>query len=131
MKDIKHARHMLSMASKDLLALEKMKDDPVYFYDEVYGFHAQQTVEKSMKALLSYFGIKYRKIHDLGELLALLKEKDNNSPQIFHGLLDLTDYAVMFRYDDYTDSPNTLNREEIYNGVLNAYNYAKKLIEQS
>ncbi|MDI6793295.1 MAG: HEPN domain-containing protein, partial [bacterium] len=35
------------------------------------GFHAQQTAEKSIKAILIWEGIKFRKTHDLSELIDL------------------------------------------------------------
>lgn len=36
--------------------------------DEQIGFLAQQAVEKSLKAVLSSGGIRYRRTHDLSEL---------------------------------------------------------------
>ena len=40
--------------------------------DEVIGFHAQQAVEKLLKALLSHRRVAFRRTHDLTELLDLL-----------------------------------------------------------
>ena len=68
MKDIKHARLMLDMARKDFNALEGMNNVEI-FDDEIFGFHAQQAVEKTIKAWLSLVGASYPKIHDLEELL--------------------------------------------------------------
>ena len=47
-KDIEHARMMFSMAYKDLKAMNGMKDEEI-FDDEIFGFHAQQSVEKMLK----------------------------------------------------------------------------------
>jgi HEPN domain-containing protein len=44
------------MATKDLRALQGMLDNKT-FADEVFGFHAQQIVEKSLKAWLSLRGV--------------------------------------------------------------------------
>src|SRR6266545_6522401 len=41
MSDLKHARHLLTMANKDLAALAGMSD-PAVLADEIFGFHAQQ-----------------------------------------------------------------------------------------
>jgi HEPN domain-containing protein len=40
--------------------------------DAVVGFHAQQAVEKSLKAVLSHNHIEFRRTHDLLTLLDLL-----------------------------------------------------------
>ncbi len=45
MSDIKQARMLVRMARKDLSALKGMMDASV-FDDEIFGFHAQQAVEK-------------------------------------------------------------------------------------
>ncbi len=73
MSDPDYARVLLSMAEKDLGALRGMVDSAV-FADEVFGFHAQQAVEKSIKAWLSLLGVDFPKIHDLERLLAILEE---------------------------------------------------------
>ena len=49
MSSLEHARKMLVMARKDLKAIEGMEDAET-FSDEIFGFHAQQTVEKALKA---------------------------------------------------------------------------------
>jgi len=45
MSDIKHARMMLDLAKKEIKALKGMKSAEI-FSDEIFGFHAQQAVEK-------------------------------------------------------------------------------------
>lgn len=51
MSDLEHGRELLEMARSDLNALRGMVDPASpYFSDEVFGFHAQQAAEKSMKA---------------------------------------------------------------------------------
>ena len=51
MSDLDHARLMLNMAGKDLKALQGMMDVNT-FASEIFGFHAQQAVEKALKACL-------------------------------------------------------------------------------
>lgn len=64
---------------------------------EVVCFHAQQCVEKYLKALLVLAGIDFPRTHDLEQLTSLL-------PPRFHVPLtdgeraELTDYAVGARY---------------------------------
>lgn len=42
------------------------------FEDSIFGFHAQQTAEKSLKAWLSLRGRAYPKTHDLRVLFQLI-----------------------------------------------------------
>ena len=56
--DLKTADHTLTMG----------EDCPC----DIVCFHAQQSVEKYLKALLTYQSIGFPKIHDIGELNALL-----------------------------------------------------------
>lgn len=46
MKENKLNSDMLSMAKKDLSALEGMLHDTTHFSDEIFGFHAEQAIEK-------------------------------------------------------------------------------------
>lgn len=90
------AREWTAKADNDLKSatyLLRLKDCPT----DTVCFHAQQCVEKYLKALLIAQGTGFRKIHDLGELVALL-------PPRHHFLLDekeqdrLTEYAAVTRY---------------------------------
>ena len=63
-------------------------------YDTIC-FHAQQCVEKSIKALLVLSAIDFKKIHDLTELIVLLPEDVNIN---IMDLSILNDYAVDIRY---------------------------------
>jgi HEPN domain-containing protein len=49
MNDLEHAREILEVARRDLRALRAM-NDAESFPDEIFGFHAQQAVEKALKA---------------------------------------------------------------------------------
>jgi HEPN domain-containing protein len=55
MSELKHARALLAMAEKDLKALQGM-GDATTFADEIFGFHAQQSVEKTLKAWIAALG---------------------------------------------------------------------------
>ncbi len=98
MRDIKHARLMADMAAADLQAICHMTD-PSQFADSVFGFHCQQSVEKLCKAWLSLVGIEYPRTHDLRTLFHLIESHDPEHLTPFIDLVDLTDYAVQFRYE--------------------------------
>jgi len=51
MPDRKRGMLLLTMAGKDLDAIERMKNS-AGFAEEVFGLHAQQAVEKALKAWL-------------------------------------------------------------------------------
>ena len=54
MRDIKLARALLDSAKRDIFSLRSTVDIPDY-PEEVFGFHVQQTAEKSFKAWLALF----------------------------------------------------------------------------
>ena len=114
MSDPKHARLMLVIAGSDRKAIHHMLDADS-FDDGVFGFHAQQAVEKVFKAWLSWRGLAYPRTHDLKVLYRLLEDHREPGLEEFIGLVDLTDFAVQFRYDLITelepiDRPTVISR---------------------
>ena len=103
MRDLDHALLMSRIALNDFKALKGMTDTAI-FSDEIFGFHAQQAVEKALKAWLSLVGANYPKIHDLEELFALLTDHGESVPDQFRTLINLNDFAVQFRYDFFAES---------------------------
>jgi len=83
------------------------------FDEEIFGFHAQQVVEKSLKSWLSLLGVDYPRIHDLEELLGMLCDRGASVPPRFRELVDLTDFAVQFRYEAYDSLEAELTRDKV------------------
>lgn len=81
--DLTNAEHTLTMG----------EDCP---YDTVC-FHAQQCVEKYIKALLIYRSVDFPKMHDIGELIKLLPSH-LRPPMAVVDQERLTDYAIEARY---------------------------------
>lgn len=98
MSDLKHARHLFAKAHKDFRALQGMSDTTV-FSDEIFGFHAQQAIEKALKSWLAARSIVYPLKHDLSLLLKLLADSGADV-SLFSRLDEYTDFAVDFRYLD-------------------------------
>lgn len=73
MPDIKQAAAMLRIAHRDLAALRGMSDSAV-FADEIFGFHAQQAIEKCLKAWMCALGLSYPFTHQINRLLVLLRD---------------------------------------------------------
>lgn len=63
---------------------------------EDLAFHLQQAAEKAVKAVLIRHGIRFPKIHDIDELLALLPPAHRPGSDTHFGGLAV--YAVMTRY---------------------------------
>jgi hypothetical protein len=104
-----HARNLLTLARKDLTALRAM-GDPQFFTDEICGFHAQQAIEKTLKAWAAICGLEYPFKHDLGHLLAIL-ESAGEKVEPFWSLVEYTDFGVRFRYETLDEGDSPLDRE--------------------
>lgn len=103
------ALRLLAMARRDLRAAAGMVHDADTLCDEVFGFHAQQAVEKALKSWLCLLEVIYPKTHDLYELFALLREAGVGLPEQTEELRDLVDFAVQYRYQAF-DEPLPLDR---------------------
>jgi HEPN domain-containing protein len=88
---------LIGLAEQDALAFRKLFTDPE-IHDALIGFHAQQAVEKSLKAVLSHAGVVFRRTHDIAELLDLLSDASLPTPPHAERLDELNPYAVEMRY---------------------------------
>lgn len=61
-------------------------------------FDAQQAAEKALKGLLLFYGIQFRFVHDIAELLSLLEQNGVALPEEISQAAMLSDYAVEARY---------------------------------
>lgn len=92
------ARRFLELADRDIRAFHKLAPDPD-IDDAVVGFHAQQAVEKCLKAVLARREIAFRKIHDLRALLDILANNCPPGPPMREELAELSPFAVVLRYE--------------------------------
>ena len=90
---------LLRKARQDELVLERLIADSEVD-DETLGFHAQQAVEKLLKALLCARGIDYPRTHSLGVLVELLGTAGETLPGVVGDLNRLTPFGTTFRYDE-------------------------------
>jgi len=68
----------------------------VYFEDPC--FEAQQAAEKAIKAALLHLGVRFPYIHDLADLLDLIKTAGKRIPKTVRDADRLTRFAVVTRY---------------------------------
>ena len=98
----------LRKAHLDLLTVEKLQGEGAL--RDIAVFHAQQAVEKYLKALLTWRQTEFPKTHEIRRLLDLLRASD---PGVAQSLLDakwLDPFGVEIRYPG--DGPETLPGDE-------------------
>lgn len=93
------AERLSAKARGDELVLERLSDDPLV-PDDLLGFHAQQAIEKMLKAAVAASGRTPPRIHDLEILVGLVVEAGLSPPSVARDVDQLTPWAVEFRYDD-------------------------------
>ena len=79
------------------------------------GFHAQQAVQKALKAVCTLRNIEVRRTHDLAALVQALVVDGVTLPISVDEFRTLNPFAVEYRYDDEITSPMT--REELSSTV--------------
>jgi HEPN domain-containing protein len=99
MKKPELVRLLLHKAGQDEAVLAELLHNPK-FDDETVGFHAQQAVEKLLKAWLAHLGVDYPKVHNLESLLDLLEASGQRLPVALADLEHLTPFATVWRYED-------------------------------
>ncbi len=96
---IEEAQRSLRMAERDSTAFDVLLNSGEVHLS-IVCFHAQQAVEKYLKAVLFTRQIEFRRTHNLIELTGLLRNAGMNTPIPDSDLERLNPYAVEFRYDD-------------------------------
>lgn len=96
--------------------------------DAIVGFHAQQAVEKAIKAVLSAAGIAFRRTHDIAELLDLLADSGLPPPPAAEALDELNPYAVEARYG--LVGLSGLDRQKIHVTIAQVLAWAEKQLQK-
>lgn len=126
MNHIEQARLLLRMAAKDMRAMDLMIA-PESIDDEIFGFHAQQAVEKSLKAWITAAGGSYGFIHDLRVLLLTLREMGCDIEQFRH-LIMLTPFAAQLRYEPMETIDAPLDRPALRQQVQALHDHVQSAI---
>jgi len=92
-----HAQALLSKANNDLVAAEAILATGRAF--DAVCFHAQQAVEKSLKAILALYDVEYPWRHDLAELITLVRPLTSTLRDLENSIIEMTPFAVEVRYD--------------------------------
>jgi HEPN domain-containing protein len=98
------ARVLATKAAGDEATLDSLLDDRSV-PDEVFGFHAQQAVEKRIKSVLAGREVEFERTHNIAYLLGLLADRGIPAPPGADDLSSLTPWAADFRYEDSAGRP--------------------------
>ena len=84
-------------AERDYLAAVELQQSPHPLHEQI-AFHAQQSAEKYLKAVLQEHGLVIPRTHDLKRLLGLLLPVQPTLRSVSRGANSLTRFAVETRY---------------------------------
>jgi len=112
---LKKADHDLITARQTLL----LPDGPT----DTVCFHAQQAIEKALKAWLTFLRVPFPRTHDLIELLDLALPRLPEMERYRERFAELTEYAVEMRYPDDSFEPP---RDE----ALSALSFADEMVSR-
>ena len=94
-------------------------------------FHAQQAVEKLLKAYLTYLDIKAPKTHDIATPLKLCLSVDEKFKELDQEKLEeLTFYAVEIRYPDAFYQPSIEEAREALKQAINLKEFILKKLRE-
>lgn len=119
------ARLLLARAIDDETLVRKVSPD-ADIADAIVGFHAQQAVEKLIKAVLAARGIAFMKSHALSYLIGLIEENEIEAPKELSEADVLSPWAVEFRYEG--DEPPALDRSAALTLVAQVRTWAENEI---
>lgn len=88
---------MLESARRDAAAYQALVRNAA-IHDSILGFHAQQVVEKAMKATLFKHGVLVPRTHNIAQLLDVLDDAAIPAPPHADEIDSLNPYAVQARY---------------------------------
>ena len=95
---VRQALELLTLAKRDQAAVHALRASSEVAF-AIIAFHAQQCIEKCMKAVLAKNGVTYPRTHDLDDLCELLLASGLDVPFSREVLNDITPYAVTSRYE--------------------------------
>lgn len=90
-------------ASEDAVALREFERNPE-IADSILGFHAQQAIEKWLKAVLAGNSVEFEYTHDLRHLIGLVESSGIAFPVETPTVVMFTEFAVPLRYEDLLDA---------------------------
>ena len=121
------AAMLYRIATQDRRAFQNLNADAGMDL-RIVCFHAQQAIEKLLKAVLVSHGAVFSRTHNLAHLAELLTQAGVQLPLPSDALSRLNPYAVIFRYDD-LDIP-LIARDEVRYMVDTIFAWAEDELQQ-
>jgi HEPN domain-containing protein len=121
-------REWLNRAQSDLL-LAKTKKEGIYLED--LCFHAQQAVEKAVKALMIKNGVEFPYIHDIAGLFTLLERAGYDLPKMAREGEKLTRFAVFTRYPGIAQPISSKEYDEAIRIAEDVVRWVKKQLKKA
>jgi HEPN domain-containing protein len=108
-------------AARSLLPVEGVAD-------AILGFHAQQAVEKSLKAVLASADVQFPYTHDLDGLIELCRGHGLKVPDALEDADQLSPYGVRMRYGASHDT--RLDRDQALGWSAAAVEWARGIVDR-
>lgn len=116
-------------ATEDAVALREFAGN-ADIADSILGFHAQQAIEKWLKAVLASKRIDFEYTHDLRHLIGLIEGAGIALPLDTPEVVMFTEFAVPLRYEDLLDA-EPLDRRFAVNLVNEVGEWARSMLDAS
>ena len=97
------SRTLRRKAKGDATAAREFAGNPD-ITDEIIGFHAQQAIEKWLKAVIAGRGDAFDHTHDLRRLIHVAARDLDRAPFDVDAVIALTQYSAPLRYEDLLDA---------------------------
>jgi HEPN domain-containing protein len=122
------AEQLLRRADEDAAGAKGML--PIHeVADVLVCFHAQQAVEKALKAVLAAHGVEFAHRHDLRVLIGQCEYAGVRLPEELVEVDLLSPYAAELRYDD--DTVHAVERETASRWATTAVQWARGLVDEA
>ena len=126
-KQVELSHHWLIKADHDIFAAKQMLSVPDAPTD-IPCFHSQQAIEKSLKALLTAYSLRFPKIHDLMKLLDLSLSVLPDLKSYRESFSEISDFAIEVRYPEGLSDPSFEDAQKAFNTAEQVVNLIKKSI---
>ena len=107
---IEYIKNWIFRANEDYAVIKRLEKSGIEFYTSTICFHAQQAVEKYLKAFLIFNDIDFPRTHDVDYLLLECQKIDDKNFDL--DLKSLTEFGVSVRYPDDLYVPGVIETKE-------------------
>ena len=99
--------------------------------DHLIVFHAQQAVEKALKAVLVEHEAEFPKTHDLEQIVEIIEDQGVASPAELNKVLEFTPFATQGRYPGFDEAITEEEIEESLAMAERVLEWAKQEVAKS